>query len=263
MIPLRWVNRVDLNCDLGEIETEVGLAHDAAIIPMITSASVACGEHAGSPERMRAVARLCRIHDVAFGAHPGYADREHFGRQVVSMNRIELFELLVRQIRLASVIAAEEGLNLAHVKPHGALYNLAADHDETAEVLINAIVAVDRALLLFAFSGSRLATLAEASGIRVVSEAFADRNYDASGQLVSRGRPDAVLLDSSIIARRAVSMLRDQCIASVEGAVIPLKVDTICVHGDTPQAAGIVAVLRSELVQNRIRVARPLEHSGE
>ncbi len=257
MKPFRMVARVDLNCDLGEIETDAGLAQDAAIIPLITSANVACGEHAGSPERMRAVARLCKTHNVAFGAHPGYADREHFGRRVVPMNRAELFELLVKQIRLASVIAAEEDITLSHVKPHGALYNLAADNDETAEVLINAMSAADPTLLLFALSGSRLATIAEAAGITVISEAFADRNYDASGRLVSRDQPDAVLHDASIVARRAVSMIRDQCVTSVEGSVIALKADTLCVHGDTPQALAIVTSLRSELAQNCVKVARP------
>lgn len=256
MMPFRTVVRVDLNCDLGELETESGLAQDAGIIPLITSANVACGEHAGSSERMRAVARLCRNRDVAFGAHPGFADREHFGRRMMAISRMELFDLVWRQIRRAAEIAAEEGITLTHVKPHGALYNLAAEDDATAEILVTVMVEIDPGLLLYALSGSRLEVKARQSGLKVVSEAFADRNYHSNGRLVSRDQPDAVLAEPSLVARRAVDMVLGQRVTAVDGRMIPLKVDTLCVHGDSLHAVSMITAIRAELVREGIAIAR-------
>ena len=248
---------VDLNCDLGELEGDEGLALDASMIPLVSSVNVACGQHAGDALRMSQVAKLCRVHSVAFGAHPGYADREHFGRRVIPLDDAELRRLVISQVELAAQIADSEGIRLAHVKPHGALYNLAASDEATARIIVDTIVVFDRSLPLFALSGSVLEAIARNSGLRVVSEAFADRAYEASGQLINRTREGAVLHDAALIARRAVNMVKTQSVESIDGKSFAIKIDSLCVHGDTPNAQSIVKKIRKELNSAEIDIRRP------
>jgi UPF0271 protein len=248
---------VDLNCDLGELEGDEGLALDASMISFVSSVNAACGQHAGDARRMAQVARLCRIHSVAFGAHPGYADREHFGRRVIALDEAQLRILVLSQLELAVQVADDEGIRLAHVKPHGALYNLAASDEATAQVIVETIGAFDRTLLLFALSGSVLNTVARDQGLRVVSEAFADRAYDSKAQLVSRTREGAVLHDPTLIARRAVSMVKTQSVESIEGKTLAVKIDSLCMHGDTPNAQGIAARICKELISAGITIEGP------
>lgn len=248
---------VDLNCDLGELEGDEGLAIDTTMIPFVSSVNVACGQHAGDARRMSQVAKLCRVHSVAFGAHPGYADREHFGRRVMALDEAELRSLVISQLELAARVADNEGIRLAHVKPHGALYNLAASDEATAQVLVETIAAFDASLLLFALSGSVLDAVAVDRGIRIVSEAFADRAYDSTAQLVSRTCEGAVLQDSALIARRALNMVKTQSVESIDGKTMAIKIESLCVHGDTPNAQGIAERIRKELMTAGIDIRRP------
>lgn len=248
---------VDLNCDLGELDGEEGLALDALMIPLVSSVNVACGQHAGDARRMSLVAKLCKVHSVAFGAHPGYADREHFGRRVIPLDDAELRSLVISQLELAARVADNEGIRLAHVKPHGALYNLAASDGATARVIVETIAAFDRSLLLFALSGSVLDAVARDRGLRIASEAFADRAYESTGQLVSRTREGAVLHDPTMIARRAANMVRSQSVESVDGKTLAITIDSLCVHGDTPNAQGITERIRKELMTAGIDIRPP------
>jgi 5-oxoprolinase (ATP-hydrolysing) subunit A len=244
--------RIDFNCDLGE-----GCGDDAAIIAHVTSASIACGAHAGDEATMRATLRLCRQHGVAAGAHPGYADRDGFGRREVELSAREI-EVLVRlQLERIAAIAADEGLRLAHVKPHGALYNRAARDRPVADAIAAAVRTFDRDLVLFGLSGSALPEAGEAAGLRVAHEVFAERGYGADGRLLPRGTPGAVLasLDSAVAQARALATTGTLALA--DGRLLALRADTLCLHGDRPDAAGFARALRAALEADGVQV-RPL-----
>ena len=247
---------VDLNCDLGELEGDEGLALDALMIPMVSSVNVACGQHAGDERRMSEIARLCGIHSVAFGAHPGYADREHFGRRVIALSETQLRSLVLAQLELAARVAEGEGIQLAHVKPHGAMYNLAARDEVTAGVVADTIASFNQTLILYALSGSVLEAVARDRGLSVASEAFADRAYDSNAQLVSRTHDGAVLHDATVIARRAVDMISTQAVESIDGKTLAMKIDSLCVHGDTPNAHRIAEIIRREMMAVGINIRR-------
>jgi UPF0271 protein len=241
--------RIDFNCDLGE-----GCGDDAAIVPLISSASIACGGHAGDEATMRATLRLCREHGVAAGAHPGHADREHFGRRELSLSRDEIDELILGQLTRLSTIAAEEGVWLGHVKPHGALYNLAARDREVADAIARAVVDFDASLILYGLSGSQLTAAGEAAGLRVAHEVFAERGYDARGHLLPRGAPGAVLasLDDAIAQVR--SLVSRGEVVTADGTAVAVRADTLCLHGDRADAAAFARAIRVALEADGVRI---------
>lgn len=241
--------RIDFNCDLGE-----GCGDDAAIIPLITSASIACGAHAGDEATMRATLRLCREHGVAAGAHPGYADRTNFGRQEVSLAPAEIEALVESQLAGLSAIAGSEGVRLAHVKPHGALYNVAARDSDVAGAIATAIARFDRGLILFGLSGSRLTAAGEAAGLRVAHEVFAERRYEADGQLTPRNHEDAVIhrLDEAIAQVRG--FVREGRVSTRTGESLRLRADTLCLHGDRADAARFAQAIRQALQDDGVRI---------
>ena len=242
---------IDINCDLGEIEGEHGRSLDRELLLWVTSANVACGGHAGSPERIRELAVECHQKQVSFGGHPGYADRAHFGRRIVPMSLGQLHEMITDQLRLIAEIASSEGVRVSHVKPHGALYNLAAVDKEVARTVATATLAVLPAASLFGLAGSRLIEAGKMAGLRTVSEVFADRNYQADGTLVPRDRPDAVIHDPVLIAERAAHMLETGTVLSIDGHVLPIDVQTVCVHSDTPGAVDLARCLSQKFLRQR------------
>ncbi|HZH44935.1 MAG TPA: 5-oxoprolinase subunit PxpA [Lysobacter sp.] len=239
---------IDLNCDLGE-----GCGDDAAIVPWITSASIACGGHAGDEHTMRATLRLCRRHGVAAGAHPAYEDREHFGRRELEPAPDALRHSLQAQIQRLRAIADAEGVRLAHVKPHGALYNRAARDAAVADVIVEAVRAVDPALALFALSGSVLAERGAHAGLRVAHEAFVERGYGADGHLLPRGTPGAVLetVDAAVAQARALVAGR---LRARHGAPLTVRADTLCLHGDRADAAAFARALHQALRADGVRL---------
>lgn len=239
--------RIDLNCDLGELEGEEGFDLDLAILPSIHSANVACGAHAGSPERMQLLAGACRALGVAFGAHPGYPDRANFGRRMIPMTITQIREMLREQLELSLSVANDIGIPLAHVKPHGALYNLAAVDSNVAMTIAETIQSLAPEAWLFGLSGSRLIEAGQKLNLRTRSEIFADRNYLADGSLVPREHSEAVLHDPDLIIQRAIPMVRQQQVTCLEGTRITLKAETICLHGDTFHAVDLAKRLRAEL----------------
>ncbi len=247
---------VDLNCDLGELNGVAGFRIESQILRHITSANVACGAHAGDAARMHDVAVLCRELSVAFGAHPGYADRVHFGRRVLPMSPSEIRQMVSDQIGLALTIATSEGITLSHVKPHGALYNIAARDVAVAEAIVLAVRDARSDIRIFGLSGSMLIQLAGDHGLASVNEVFADRNYLRDGTLVPRDRPDSVLSEPAQITTRAVAMIRSKTAIAVDGVKVPIVPETICVHSDTANAIEIAKQLRSELQANQIEVRR-------
>ena len=246
------MNTIDFNCDLGE-----GCGDDAAVVPWISSASIACGAHAGNDATMRATLRLCRDHGVAAGAHPGHDDRAHFGRRELALSADELRALLETQLRRISAIAEAEGVRLAHVKPHGALYNLAARDREVAGIIAAVVRAFDPSLVLYGLSASEATAAAEAAGLRVAHEAFAERAYDADGRLAPRGTPGAVFegVDAALLQVR--TLLHDGVVIARDGTRVPLRAETLCLHGDRPDAAEFARALRLALETEGITVEAP------
>lgn len=239
--------QIDLNCDLGELEGDAGLQLDLAILPWIHSANVACGSHAGSSDRMKNLADACRELGVAFGAHPGYPDRANFGRRIVPMTNAQIREIVSQQLESSLSVANSSGVPLAHVKPHGALYNLAAVDHEVALAVAEAVRALAPDAWLFGLSGSCLIDAGRELGLRTRNEIFADRNYQANGVLVPREHSEAVLHDADLVIQRAVNMVQRQEVTSIDGVQIPLKAETICLHGDTIDAVNLARRLRTEL----------------
>ncbi len=246
--------RVDLNCDLGESFGPYTIGDDRHVMAHITSANVACGAHAGDPGVMRATVRLARKAKVAIGAHPGFADRVGFGRREIRMDHRDVEDLVLVQIGALAAIARAEGTRLRHVKPHGALYNMAARDRGMADAIARAVASADSGLILIGLSGSALLEAGRAAGLRVASEVFADRAYDASGALVRRTEPGSVIQDAARVAERAVAMVRDRAVTALGGEVVPLAADTICVHGDTLGAAELAGRLRAALEEASIDV---------
>ena len=242
--------RIDFNCDLGE-----GCGDDAAVMPYISSASIACGGHAGDAASMREAVALCLRHGVAIGAHPSFVDREAFGRRALDVTPDALRRQVREQIAALATVCEAQGANLRHVKPHGALYNLAARDDAVAGAVIDAVRDIDPALALFALSGSRLATLGQAAGLRVAHEVFAERRYDADGRLAPRGTEGAVI-DGIDDARAQVrDMLRDGAVTARDGTRVPIRADTLCLHGDRADAPAFARALRESLDAEGIAVA--------
>lgn len=238
---------IDINCDLGEVEGQAGRSLDSELLCWVTSANVACGGHAGSPERIRQLAVECRQRDVGFGAHPGYADREHFGRRVVPMSASELREMVKQQLTLFREIARSEGVQVSHVKPHGALYNLAAMDIESARMIAKAARMILPDAKLFALAGSRLIEAGKLCGLCTVSEVFADRNYQANGTLVPRDQPQAVIHEPEKIADRAARMIETGTVITIDGHSLAITAETICIHSDTPDAVKVAKHLSEKL----------------
>lgn len=241
--------RIDLNCDLGE-----GCGNDAAIIPLISSANIACGAHAGDETSMRETLRLCRAFGVAAGAHPGYIDREHFGRRELNICPMELATALRSQLERLATLAREEGVRMVHVKPHGALYNQAARDTALADIIATTVFNFDPGLILVGLAGSELPKAGLRSGLRIAHEAFADRRYLANGALAPRDQAGAVIDDVDLATAQALAIAMHDPIESLDGAVLSLAADTICLHGDGAHAALFAKQLRNALQAACVRV---------
>ena len=247
--------RVDLNADIGESFGIYQAGNDELLLRSITSGSIACGFHAGDPSVMRRTVRLAARAGVAIGAHPGFPDLVGFGRREIKTEPQEIFDFVLYQIGALNAVAKAEGARLQHVKPHGALYNMSARDKEMAEAIARAVAAFDQTLLLVGLPESELLSAGRRLGLRVVSEAFADRSYESDGTLTPRHLAESVLSEPGRAAERAVRMIRDRKVVARDGTALTLQVDTICVHGDTPDAAGLAAAVRLGLEQAGITVA--------
>ncbi|MGZ5003226.1 MAG: LamB/YcsF family protein [Chthoniobacterales bacterium] len=241
---------IDLNADLGE-----GAGHDNELLALVSSANIACGLHAGSAQMMQTSILAARERGVAIGAHPGFDDRENFGRRDVSLSGEEIFALVVYQVGAFQALAHSLGMHPQHVKPHGALYNMAVRNEEMADAIVRAIKQLDSKLILFAPVNSELSRAAENHELHIAREVFADRNYMPDGSLVPRGRPDALLHDPEEAANRVFGMLRDRKVRAIDGSEVHVEADTICVHGDNPEAVAFARELRLALHQMGIVVA--------
>jgi 5-oxoprolinase (ATP-hydrolysing) subunit A len=241
---------VDLNADLGE-----GSGHDTELFEFISSANIATGFHAGDSDTMHAAVSAAKKHGVAVGAHPSFFDRENFGRKELKLTNDEVFDAVACQLGIFQAIASALDVRPNHVKPHGALYNMAVRDEKLAGAIARAIESVDPKLILFAPDKTELARAGEMQGLQIAREIFADRNYLNEGWLVPRTRPDALLHDPKEAAARVLRMLREGKVRSVEGRDVDVRGETICVHGDTSGAVEFARELRTQLEREGVRIS--------
>lgn len=231
-----------------------GYPDDVELMKLISSASIACGYHAGDVDTMRRTVELALANGVAIGAHPGYQDRENFGRRPMALSATAVIKIVREQIAMIQRVCNEFDAALHHVKPHGALYNQAAKDEELAAAIAVAVKDVDDRLILYGLSGSHLISQAELAGLRTASEVFADRTYATDGTLTPRSEANALITNASAAAEQAIRMVADGSVLSTSGEVVPLKAETICIHGDGPHALEFATSIRSALETNKITI---------
>jgi UPF0271 protein len=233
---------VDLNADLGE-----GAPDDAELLALVSSANIACGWHAGDARLMQATVRAALARGVAIGAHPSYPDRDNFGRSEMQLAPSDVHADLVYQIGALAALVRAAGGRLHHVKPHGALYNQAARDPALADAVAAAVRAVDPGLAVYGLAGGELLGAAERAGLRAVAEVFADRGYRADGSLVPRGQPGAHIDSVDAVVARTLRMVREGVVEAVSGETVPLRAQTICLHGDGPHALAFARAIHAAL----------------
>jgi UPF0271 protein len=250
----RMTAKIDFNCDMGESFGAYSLGLDAEIIKHITSANIACGFHGGDPQVMRKTVQLAEAYGVGIGAHPSFPDLKGFGRRNMTLTPDEVKNDIVYQV--GALTAFTKARTLQHVKPHGALYNMTVSGGEVARAICEAVLEIDRSLILLVLAGSAHASLAEEMGVRVARETFADRAFNADGSLVPRSKPGAVIHDIVAVAERSLRMAIEGTAVAITGETIPMKADTICLHGDTPGAVTLAAELKARLERAGVQLVR-------
>ncbi|MFT3949665.1 MAG: 5-oxoprolinase subunit PxpA [Agriterribacter sp.] len=241
--------KIDLNCDMGE-----GMSTDAAIIPYISSANIACGYHAGDEDTIKRTIALCLKHSVAIGAHPGFADKNNFGRITVKLNEKELYDLFTAQLFIIQKAAAEMGATVHHVKPHGALYNMAATDNVYAKTIAKATKDVDAGLIFYGLSNSYMIEAAAALHIKTASEVFADRTYQDDGTLTPRSQSNALITDTTLVVKQALQLVTENKVTSVNNKTVFVKAGTICLHGDGEHADIFAKIIFEALQQQHIHI---------
>lgn len=246
--------QIDLNCDLGEAFGNYSFGGDKDIIPLITSANIACGFHAGDENVMNETIQLAKENNVGIGAHPGLPDLQGFGRRKMDIKPKEIYNLVVYQLGALNGFCKIHGTRINHVKPHGALYNMGAKNKEIAQAIAQAVYDFDKSVVLVGLSNTLLISEAEALGLRTASEVFADRRYEDDGQLVSRQESDATITNTDEALQQVLKMVTENKVVSKNGKEIDLQADTICVHGDGAHALDFVTQIRKKLTKEGIDI---------
>jgi UPF0271 protein len=249
---------IDLNCDMGE-----GYPYDEQIFPYITSVNIACGYHAGDKSTMQRTVEAALKNNVAIGAHPSYPDRDSFGRIDILHKKINLQELtkiVHKQVMILEEICKSFGTTLHHVKPHGALYNRAAWDDEAAQAVCSAVQQANAGLYLYGLSGSKMQNASANHNLHFVHEVFADRTYQADGSLTPRSAAHALIQDTGAALQQVLTMIRESQVKTLSGDSIPIKAETICIHGDGAHAAGFAKAIHASLHENNITLKTPAKN---
>ena len=246
--------KVDLNCDLGESFGNYRLGEQEEILKYVTSANVACGFHAGDPTVMRKTVELCIANGVQIGAHPGLPDLNGFGRREMNITPQEAYDMVVYQIGALQGFLQTKGIQMQHVKPHGALYNMASVNRPIADAIAKAVYDISPTLILFGLASSELTAAGEAIGIQTIHEVFADRTYQADGTLTSRKQDNALITDEAVAITQVVKMVKEGIVSSVQGTDVALKAESICIHGDGAHAVQFAKRARYELEAQQIQV---------
>lgn len=245
----KTATKIDLNCDMGE-----GMSSDNAIMPYISSANIACGFHAGNNDTIKKTIELCQEHKVAIGAHPGFADKPNFGRVAVKLDEKKLYDLFSEQIYITQKFASQAGAVVHHVKPHGALYNMAATDKVYAQTILRATKDVDANLIFYGLSNSYMIEEAVTLHIKTASEVFADRTYQDDGTLTPRGKANALIADISAGVKQALRMITEGKVISVNNKTVFIKADTICLHGDGEHAEVFARTIFEALQKQHIYI---------
>lgn len=247
---------IDLNADVGERPEALNDGSEEALIRLISSVNIACGMHAGDERTMTEVVSIAKRYNVAVGAHPSFPDRENFGRKEMDLTFDQIRTCVYDQVRTLATIAEKQGVSLAHVKPHGALYNMAARHAKIAQAIAAGVADFDKSLRLIGLAGSEMLRVWRELGFRVAAEAFADRVYEPDGSLRSRAFQDALITDPARAARQALSIVKDKRVTTSSGSPLVVEANTICIHSDTPGVTRIVEAVRTILQENGFRVGQ-------
>ena len=245
---------VDLNCDMGESFGAWTLGQDAAVLPFVTSANIACGFHAGDPGVMRQTVRAALSNHVAIGVHPGLPDLVGFGRRDLAISPEEAFDMTVYQLGALGALARAEGGHLHHLKPHGALYNMAATNAALAQAIAEAVYRVQPELVLYGLAGSELTKAGERLGLKTAHEVFADRTYQTNGTLTPRRQPDALVTSADTAVAQVLRMVREGKVRSQQGPDVAIRADTVCLHGDGPHALEFAQRLHGALREADVRL---------
>ncbi|WP_321409852.1 5-oxoprolinase subunit PxpA [Tolumonas auensis] len=246
--------QVDLNCDMGESFGIYQMGTDSQIMPLVSSANIACGFHAGDPSVMRKTLEAAVAQGVALGAHPGLLDLVGFGRRNMQVSAQEAYDMVVYQVGALAGFAKAAGVSLHHVKPHGALYNMAAKDKALADAIARAVRDIDASLVLYGLAGSQLIQAGKNAGLRVASEVFADRTYQADGSLTSRSQPNALLQSDEEAVQQVLTMVMEKQVKAVTGEWVSLDADTICIHGDGAHALSFATKVRAALLQAGVEI---------
>ncbi len=248
-VPYNSMHTIDINCDLGE-----GFPNDKALMKFISSANIACGYHAGDIDTIKSTIAYCVENGVAIGAHPGFNDKANFGRTEMELSIYELYDLVAEQITLMQDACKEMGASLHHVKPHGALYNMAAKNATMSYIIARAIKELDSQLVLYGLSNSYMISEAEAMHIKTASEVFADRTYNAKGQLTPRSEPNAMIHTTENALAQVLKMIEHKTVIATDGSVVPLEAETICIHGDGDHAVSFARSIYTAMHANNILI---------
>lgn len=248
------MHKIDLNCDMGESFGKYTIGSDEQIISAITSANIACGFHAGDPATMRKTVNLAMEHSVCIGAHPGLDDLSGFGRRNIAISPQEVYDLVVYQIGALYGFVVAEGAVLQHVKPHGALYNMAAVNRELANAVAEAVHKINPELILYGLSGSELISAGKRLGLKTANEVFADRTYQIDGTLTPRSKANALIKDEKMAIAQVLKIVKDQRVMTTTGEEVPIKADTICIHGDGERSVEFARKINKTLKEQGVNV---------
>ena len=248
---------ININCDLGEKSKFHSIENDPKLLNIVNSANIACGYHAGDEETMNMVIKISKSNDVSIGAHPSFKDRENFGRKKINLNSSEITKLITDQYEILQKIAQEHGENVTHIKPHGALNNMACEDFELANTIAKTINNIDKNIIFLVPTGSQMEIAAKKLYMKIACEIFADRNYEDDGNLVSRSKDHALITDPNMAKKHVLSMVKNQALNCFSGKQIPCEIDSVCIHGDNESSLATAKSIKENLVSNGL-ILKPL-----
>ena len=241
---------ININCDLGEKSKFHSIKNDPALLNIVNSANVACGYHAGDKATMEMVVKISKKNGVSIGAHPSFNDPENFGRKRINLNSSEIKKLIIEQFEILQSIAQKNNDNVTHIKPHGALNNMACEDLELAKILANTINEINKDIIYLVPTGSQMEIAAKKLDMKIACEIFADRNYEDDGNLVSRSKSNAIITDPEIATKHVLKMINNQSINCLSGKKIPCKIDSVCIHGDNENSLNTAKLIKKNLYDN-------------
>ena len=248
---------ININCDLGEKSIHHSDKHDPDLLKIVNSANVACGYHAGDFETMTKVVKISKKNGVSIGAHPSFNDPENFGRERMNLSSIEIRKLIIDQYEILQKIALEQGENVSHIKPHGALNNMACEDIELSTILAKVIKDIDKELIYLVPTGSKMEIAAKKFDMKIACEIFADRNYEDDGNLVSRKKSNALITDPEVAKKHVLNMVKNQALNCHSGKQIPCEIDSVCIHGDNESSLATALSIKDNLLSNGLKL-KPL-----